>query len=102
MKLIRLVLACTLLLLAASPAFALPECADCEWNECVPGPWSVEPCTYDDNGNCYTYPDRCARFAAAPVLADWTVASVEVSRPELTIETAAATEACPPELTPAK
>jgi hypothetical protein len=83
MKLTRLTLACTLLLLASTPVFALPECADCEGGECIVGPWSIEPCRYTATG-CENYFGRCARLATAPALADWAVASVEIRRPEVT------------------
>lgn len=106
MKLTRLILACTLLLLASAPAFALPECADCESNVCTPGPWSIEPCAYDDLGNCYTYFANCARFASAPVLADWTVASIEIERPQIESKVAVipvdTDEVCPTEITEEK
>jgi hypothetical protein len=105
MKLTRLILACTLLLLASTPVFALPECADCESNVCTPGPWSIEPCDYDELGNCYTYFDRCARLATAPVLADWAVSSIEIRRPEITsnvVVTPVDAGDCPAEITAEK
>jgi hypothetical protein len=84
MKLTRLILACTLLLLASFPMFALPQCGDCENNECVFSPWSGVTCTYDGNGNCITQFRRCSGLAPEATLAsDWSVASIEISRPVL-------------------
>ena len=83
---VRVILVCTLLLLAAFPTFALPLCEDCnyEWNQCDAVPGSYERCSYDLNtGLCYTYPGRCSVPWAHPVAADWTVASIEISRPSL-------------------
>jgi hypothetical protein len=76
---LRLVLACTLLLLASLPLFALPQCGDCENNECVYSPFTGTPCRYDSMGNCEIYFRNCTSLAPAPVLADWTIASIEVS-----------------------
>lgn len=79
---IRAVLLCTLLLLAAVPSFALPLCEECnQFNECEAIPGSIERCTYDEFGNCYTFPGRCSTPFASSVLADWTVSAIEISRP---------------------
>ncbi|HEY0142163.1 MAG TPA: hypothetical protein VGF48_14795 [Thermoanaerobaculia bacterium] len=82
---LRVILVCTLLLLAALPTFAAPPCQDCDywWNECVYGDWSYERCTYDASGNCYTYPGFCISRTATTVAAEWKVASIEISRPSL-------------------
>jgi hypothetical protein len=83
---VRVILVCTLLLLAAFPTFALPLCEDCnyEWNQCEPIPGSFERCSYDwATGVCYTYPGRCSVpwNTESTVLTDWKVASIEISRP---------------------
>lgn len=81
----RVMLVCTLLLLAAVPSFALPQCEECDytWNECYVAPGAVERCTYDEFGRCYTYYGRCSSFQASTVLTDWKVSSIEISRPSL-------------------
>ncbi|HYI11560.1 MAG TPA: hypothetical protein VEK57_21060 [Thermoanaerobaculia bacterium] len=86
MKLTRLILICTLLLLASFPAFALPQCGECVSNECVYSPYSGTPCRYNSAGCCEIYFSNCSSLAPEPVLADWTVASIEVSRPALDTE----------------
>ena len=81
---VRLILVCTLLLLAAVPTFALPQCKECTaWNTCEPTPGSIETCKYDQNGQCYQDFDRCSIPRAATVLTEWNVASIEISRPSL-------------------
>lgn len=101
MKLTRLVLACTLLLLAASPLFAAPQCGECINNICEYSPYSGLPCRYDSAGNCVEYFRFCTSRSADTVAADWTIASVEVSRPALepaAVETEAGDhDACPAE-----
>lgn len=78
---IKVILVCTLLLLAAAPSFALPLCAECnEFNHCESVPGSIERC-FSGSGYCYTTPDRCSPTLAASVLTEWKVASVEISRP---------------------
>lgn len=79
---LRLILSCTLLLLAAAPTFALPLCEDCnEWNFCEPIPGaSIERC-YDGPGYCFTTTERCSIPNSATVLTEWQVASVDVQRP---------------------
>lgn len=92
---LRVIAVCTLLLLAAVPSFALPLCADCtEWNTCesIPGS-SFERCRYDSSGSCYTTFERCSIPFQGTVLAEWTVASIEISRPSqdsVTVTTPAA------------
>lgn len=82
---VRVIFVCTLLLLAAVPSFAAPQCADCTyWNTCEVGDWSIERCRYDQNGNCYTTFEYCTtRSAASTVLTEWKVSSIEISRPSL-------------------
>jgi hypothetical protein len=83
MKLTRLIVACTLLLLASVPLFALPTCKACDTNNrCVGSPNSGDKCVFV-NGLCDTAPAACVSFAPEPVLADWSVASIEISRPVL-------------------
>ena len=101
---LRVILVCTLLLLAAVPSFALPLCAECnEWNECDPVPGSYERCRYDIYGNCYTDFGRCSvpSAAASTVLTDWSVASIEISRPALDSVTVTAPAAMTEVPTPA-
>jgi hypothetical protein len=96
---VRLILACTLLLLAAVPSFALPLCAECtEWNTCESVPGAIERCRYDVNGLCYTTPERCSSPRAATVSAEWSVTSIEISRPShdsVTVTAPSATAAVP-------
>ena len=86
MKLLRLTLVCSLLFLAASPLFALP-CSSCT----APDPPYCES-TPDSGTRCLFHIDYCEtrsaplctglmEGAAPPMLAEWTVASIEVSRP---------------------
>ncbi|MEA2490813.1 MAG: hypothetical protein QOH21_2605 [Acidobacteriota bacterium] len=87
MKLTRLILVCTLLLLASYPVFALPQCKECVNNRCAYTGSGVEVCTVV-GGMCQFNPTSpCSPFAPErPVLADWTVASVEISCPALDTE----------------
>ena len=79
---VRVILVCTLLLLAAVPSFALPLCAECtEWNTCDPIPGSFERCKFDLNGFCFTTPQLCTPPRSATVLTEWQGTSVEISRP---------------------
>jgi hypothetical protein len=80
MKLVRLILACTLLLLVSLPVFALPQCGECIENQCVPSSTSGLPCRYDGSGMCEYYIKNCTS-RVEPVLTDWTVASIEISCP---------------------
>jgi hypothetical protein len=98
MKLIRVVLACTLLLLVSVPLFARPQCGECiTATECEYSPWSGLPCRINSSGMCEYYNTICSSFAPAPVLSEWTVASIEITRPAAEPETvtapAAVTEA---------
>lgn len=79
---VRVILVCMLLLLVALPTFALPLCAHCnEWNECESAPGDFQRCV-DTGTSCGYNTNRCS-IPRAPVLADWTVASIEISRPSL-------------------
>jgi hypothetical protein len=82
---LRLILVCTLLLLAAVPSFALPICQECsyEYNICEDISGAFERCRYDTLGNCYLDPwARCSpTLTQSTVLADWKVASIETSCP---------------------
>jgi hypothetical protein len=85
---VRVILVCTLLLLAAVPTFALPVCQECNAsNRCEALPGAIEKC-YDSGGGgtgsyCSTTPDPCSPPLAATVATEWTVASIEISRPSL-------------------
>ncbi|HEX6095737.1 MAG TPA: hypothetical protein VF432_05375 [Thermoanaerobaculia bacterium] len=81
---VRIILVCTLLLLAAVPTFALPQCAHCnEWNWCESSPGDYEWCS-DWEGTCYTDPwKRCSPVWGASVASEWQVASIEIHRPSL-------------------
>jgi hypothetical protein len=81
---VRVILACTLLLLAAVPSFALPLCEDCnEWNQCEARPGATLRCSYDINGNCYNYISRCAPPPSPAEPTGWKVVSIEIHRPSL-------------------
>ncbi len=83
---VRVILVCTLLLLAAVPSFALPLCQECnyEWNSCETIPGAYERCKYDYNtGQCYTTFERCSVPRYTTVLTEWKVVSIEISRPAL-------------------
>jgi hypothetical protein len=99
---LRLTLVCTLLLLAAVPSFALPQCQECnyEWNQCEDVSGAFQRCKYDLSGACYLSTDRCSpQLTQSTVLADWKVASIETSCPAQESVTAAVTEV--PAATPA-
>jgi hypothetical protein len=91
---VRVILVCTLLLLAAVPSFALPVCAECnfETNECEELPGSITRCKYNfTTGACFTTFERCSTpFAATTVLTELKVASIEISRPATECVTGAA------------
>jgi hypothetical protein len=88
---LRVILVCTLLLLAAVPSFALPPCQECnQFNRCAIVPWAVEAC-YDGPGFCDTNPfENCTHRSATTVLTEWKVVSIEISRPALTSATVTA------------
>ena len=82
---LRVILVCTLLLLAASASFALPICQECsyEYNVCEDISGAFERCRYDTLGNCYLDPyARCSpTLTQSTVLSDWKVTSIDISRP---------------------
>jgi hypothetical protein len=79
---VRVILVCTLLLMAALPTFALPLCGHCnEFNRCESSPGDFERC-FSGVNYCYTTTDRCSiPNGNSTVLSDWEVVSVEISRP---------------------
>lgn len=85
MKLLRFALACSLLLLLASPSFAL-ACKSCDGIEppyCISTPDSGTRCQISPR-LCITVSATCSGFteeSAPAMLAEWTVVSIEVSRP---------------------
>ena len=83
---LRVILVCTLFLLAAVPSFAAPQCEECNYwsNQCEVVSGAIECCGYDEFG-CYTYYGYCIppRAAETTVLTDWKVSSIEISRPAL-------------------
>jgi hypothetical protein len=83
MKVTRLILVCTLLLLAASPIFARPQCKECVNNVCVYTGNSVEHCVVIGGMCDYDPRTACSPFSPEKtVMTDWTVASIEIIRPE--------------------
>lgn len=87
MKLLRFTLVCSLLLLAATPSFAI-GCRSCDgdvYPYCISTPDSGTRCQIGVD-YCFTQSSSfCTNFApeneAAPALAEWTVASIEITRP---------------------
>lgn len=105
---VKIVLVCTLLLLATAPSFAMPVCQDCnEANRCQALPGAIEKC-YDSGGGAYcsTTPDLCSPPLQTTVLTEWKVASIEIHRPSLDSITvtapAAVAEAAKPRATELK
>jgi len=88
---VRVLLICTLLLLAALPSFAAPPCQACDYwsNECVRDPNTGVRCRYTATG-CEEYGGYCISYSHTTVLAEWKVASVEITRPTLEPQTAPA------------
>jgi len=87
MKLARFTLVCSLLLLVAIPSYAVP-CSTCIDRQCVDTPGSHTRCRpiIDEFPNCETVSaPSCTGFtdaAATPaMLAEWIVASIEISHP---------------------
>jgi hypothetical protein len=86
MKLLRLTLVCSLLLLAAAPSFALPcnSCTGPEYPYCESSPGSGTRCRFGIDTCTTIYAPNCTGFtdqgADPAMLAEWTVASIEVSR----------------------
>lgn len=85
---IRVILVCTILLLAAFPSFAAPQCEACDywWNECYNEPYSGFRCRYTETG-CEEYYGYCIGHSQKTVLAEWKVASIEISCPALDSKT---------------
>jgi hypothetical protein len=81
MKLYRVILVCTLLLLAVSPSFAAPTCTEClDVSTCINAPGQASRCRFI-NGACETLiTSFCVGRSETPVLADWKIASVEIRR----------------------
>jgi len=86
MKLLRFTLVCSLLLLAASPSFALAckSCIGLEYPYCEPTPGSGTRCIIGQDTCQDGKAPLCNPFteeSAPAMLAEWTVTSIEVSRP---------------------
>jgi hypothetical protein len=82
MKLSRVILVCTLLLSAAVPAFAAPPCQFCltETGPCVNDPGGLRCRTI--GGVCTESGGVCIGLLNRPVLGEWQVASIEITRPD--------------------
>jgi hypothetical protein len=82
MKLSRVILVCTLLLSAAVPTFAAPPCQFClsEAGPCVNDGGGLRCRTI--GGVCTESGGLCIGFSSRPVLAEWQVASIEITRPD--------------------
>jgi hypothetical protein len=82
MKLSRVILVCTLLLSTAVPTFAAPPCQYCltESGPCVNDPGGLRCRTI--GGVCTESGGLCIGFSSRPMLADWQVASIEITRPD--------------------
>jgi len=80
---VRIILVCTLLLLIAAPSFAAPQCEACDYfsHECYNSPGSGFRCRYTETGCEEYYGGICIGRSQSPVLAEWKVASIEVTRP---------------------
>ena len=81
MKLSRVILVCTLLLLAVTPSFAAPTCTEClDTSTCINAPGQASRCRFL-NGVCETLiTSFCVGRSETPVFAEWKVASIEISR----------------------
>jgi hypothetical protein len=80
MKLIRLTLVCSLLLLAAVPSFAI-TCSTCIDRVCQETPGTGTRCRPVINGCQTVLLPNCTPPPAPVMLSEWTVASIEISRP---------------------
>jgi hypothetical protein len=81
MKLSRVILVCTMLLFAAYPSFAAPPCSSCfDGEPCTSDPNSGLRCKFT-NGVCNTIGSFCIGFVDTTMLAEWSVASIEISQP---------------------
>jgi hypothetical protein len=106
MKLHRVILVCTLLLLAVAPSYAIPTCTECleeGVGPCINAPAQPYRCRLTTSG-CHTeLTSFCAGRSETPVLADWKIASVEIKRPSGKVVTApAAVAQATPQLPAAK
>jgi hypothetical protein len=87
MKFARLLCACTLILLGSVPLYA-SWCESCDPSNpphgCMSTPGSNTICMFGQDYCESIWISGCARITDAdePVLTDWTVASIEVSRPD--------------------
>jgi hypothetical protein len=79
MRIIRLLLVLTVLFAVAQPTFACLTCGFLDCQEALPGDPRCKP-TRD---GCTDRPGSCPGLAPAPtsIASEWTVASVEVTRP---------------------
>jgi hypothetical protein len=82
MKRFRVILVCTLLLSAAVPTFAAPPCQFCltEAGPCVNDSGGLRCRTI--GGVCQELSGVCIGFSSRPVLGEWQVASIEITRPD--------------------
>jgi hypothetical protein len=82
MKLTRVILVCTLLLSAAVPTFAAPPCQVCvsDAGPCVGEAGGLRCRT--TGGVCTESGGTCTGFLNRPVLSEWQVASIEITRPD--------------------
>jgi hypothetical protein len=84
MKLYRVILVCTLLLLAVAPTYAIPTCTECleeGVGPCINAPGQPYRCRFTSNGCETLLTSFCEGRSETPVLADWKIASIEISRP---------------------
>jgi hypothetical protein len=77
MRIIRLLLILTVLLAMAQPTFACPTCGP---SDCIPGHPGDLRCQVTMDG-CVDGTQSCGFGATVSMASEWTVASVEVSRP---------------------
>jgi hypothetical protein len=79
---LRPILVCTLLLSAAVPTFAAPPCAFClsDAGPCVNDPGGLRCRTI--GGVCQETSGVCISAANRTMLAEWQVASIEITRPD--------------------
>ncbi len=104
MKLSRVLLVCTVLFLAVTPTFAEPTCSEClDPSTCINAPGQASRCKFTF-GVCDTvFTSNCIGRSGTPVLADWKIASIEISRPGQKVVTApaAVAQAATPQPLPA-
>lgn len=82
MKLSRVILVCTLLLSIAVPTFAAPPCQYCltESGPCVNDPGGSRCRTI--GGVCQEISGLCLSFFTEPLLGEFQVALIEITRPD--------------------